>query len=74
MTYILSTGDVIKGSTKSFTVNTFKNPISPEPKTGFEVYTFDSNSYPIGKQTTISLSGITTPTGLLYQNLTIADP
>jgi hypothetical protein len=49
-------------ATSSFFINSvFKNPITPVPKTGFIVASFDHNDYSIGESDSLTLSGVTTP-------------
>ena len=68
ISYETSNGSATSSS-QTFFIYNFKNPVKPTTKTaktGFTVFSTDSEGYAIGTSEEISLSGITEPTGFNY--------
>ena len=48
---------------QTFTIRQFKNPVKSGIVTGFFLKTTDAEGYTIGESPSLSLSGVTLPTG-----------
>lgn len=64
--YRFKTGADSRAASSFYIENAFKNPITPEPKTGFIIATFDHEEYAIGESDAIALSGVTTANTFKY--------
>jgi hypothetical protein len=53
---VLSVSSVTNGDSLSFTVSNFKNPYSGVPKTGFTIYTADSNGFSIDSRSSLTVT------------------
>ena len=60
VTLFYSASSSVTAST-TFSVGSFKNPITPQPLMGFSVVTEDASGNSIGAISSMTLSGVTTP-------------
>jgi hypothetical protein len=66
ISYEFKTGADSKATSLFYINSVFKNPITPEPKSGFIVASFDHNDYAIGETGDLTLEGITTANTFKY--------
>lgn len=64
--YEFKNGARSKQTATFYIENCFKNPITPETKSGFIVQSFDADEFIIGESETLSLGGIETPNTFQY--------
>lgn len=67
-TYEFKNGASSKQTNMFYLDSCFKNPITPEQKTGFIIASFDSQDYSIGETQSVALDGITEPNTFEYIN------